>query len=309
MVQVTLLGTAALMPTPERGTTAAALVCQGRTLLLDCGEGTQTAARRWHVNLMSADVIALTHYHGDHIFGLPGLLQTMGTLGRTAPLTLTGPGEIQRELAPVMQLVNWVPYPVKLMSMPGGGLRLCELHPSWPAEALLTTFPTEHRVPSQGYRFDLGRPGRFLPEAAEKLGLPRPLWRRLQHGEQVEWEGRLIQPEEVLGPRRRGLSVVFSGDTVPCRALTDRARGADLFICEGTYGDSALAETARANGHMTFAEAGRTARDAEVRRLWLTHFSQMMEDPADFLPNAAALYPGAVIGEDGMSIELAFDEE
>jgi len=231
----------------------------------------------------------------------------MGSMNRTAPLTLAGPGDLRRELAPILQLTGWVPYEIRLLSMPEEGLSLRGLDPRWPEEALLTAFPTEHRVESQGYRFTLRRPGRFRAERAEALGIPRPLWRKLQHGETAEVNGTTFRPADVLGPERRGLSVVFSGDTAPCASLTEHARDADLFVCEGTYGDSAMLEAAQRHGHMTFAGAAATARDAGVRRLWLAHFSQMMENPADFAPFARDVFPETVVGEDGLSIELAFD--
>ena len=309
LLTFTLLGTAALLPTPERALTAAALQCCGRCLLLDCGEGTQTAARRQRVNVLGADAIALTHYHGDHIFGLPGLLQTMGSMERQSPLTLIGPGDIRRELAPILALVGWVPFPIRLIGLPPEGLPLSELHPGWPAGALLTAFPTEHRVVSQGYVFTLSRTGRFQPDRAEALGLSKPLWGRLQRGETVCVDGRAITPGEVLGPPRRGLKVVFSGDTAACASLTDAARGADLFLCEGTYGDDAMLDAARRHGHMTFAQAAGTARDAGVKRLWLAHFSQMMENPSDFLPAADRIFPGTVIAEDGQRAVLTFPDE
>ena len=307
MLDITLLGTGALLPLPERALTAAALTCQGRTILFDCGEGTQTAMRRWRISPLKTDIIALTHYHGDHIFGLPGLLETMHTLCRATPLTIVGPEGLEKALAPILALTGALPYELRLRALPEGGAALSKLAPGWPDGARLTAFATLHRVISQGYAFELPRAGKFLPEKAGALGLPPRLWGALQRGEAVEWAGETILPERVLGPARKGLKFAFSGDTMACDALTQAARDADLLICEATYGEDDQAALAAAHGHMNFAQAGELAARAGVRRLWLSHYSQMIEDPAACLPNARRHFPDAVCGEDGMSVSLRFE--
>lgn len=307
MIDITLIGTSALVPLPDRALTAALLACGGHTILFDCGEGTQSAARRWHANPLGVDIIALTHYHGDHTFGLPGLLQTMNVMGRTAPLILVGPADLAGEMAPILTLVGRTDYPIRLLTLPEGGVRLAELCPGWPALARLAAFPTEHRVPSQGYSFTLDRAGRFDPERARALDVPQPLWKLLQRGETVDVDGARIEPAQVMGPARRGLKFVFSGDTRPCPALVEAAQGADLLICEATFGEDVDIDPANRHGHMVFSQAGRVAADAGAQRLWLAHFSQMLAEPADYLPLAQAAFPGAVCGEDGMRITLRFD--
>lgn len=309
MIDVTLLGTAALAPIPERALAAAALQCAGRVLLFDCGEGTQTAARRFGVSLMRADVIALTHYHGDHTFGLPGLLQTMNVQGRTSPIHITGPEGLSEALAPILQLTGHTDYDVRLIDIPPEGLSLHALAPAWPAGARLRAFPTRHRVPSQGYVFALERAGRFLPERARALGVPVGLWGNLQRGQSVGIDGRTVDPAEVLGPGRRGLTVACSGDTAACDELVEASRGVDLLICEATYGENGQAEMATEYGHMTFSQAAAVAARAGARRLWLTHYSQMITDPMEYLPNAQAIYENAVCGADGMRETLRFEEE
>ena len=307
MIDVTLLGTAALMPLPGRALTAAALRCMGRCLLLDCGEGTQVAARAAGVSLMSADLVALTHYHGDHIFGLPGLLQTLTSQGREAPLTVVGPEGLEDVMAPVMKLAGRLSFDVRLTGLPPEGLRLRDIHTAWPEGARLTAFPTRHRGPSQGYLFALARAGRFLPERARELGVPVRLWKALQSGEAVEAAGRTILPDEVTGAPRRGLRVAFTGDTSPCEAIVEAARGADLLICEATFPDDGDAALALERGHMTFSQAGALAAEAGARRLWLCHYSQRVEDPEACAPAARARFPGAVCGADGMRMTLAYE--
>ena len=308
MLDVTLLGTAALMPIPDRALTAATLTCAGRTILFDCGEGTQTAARRAGVSLMKADVIALTHYHGDHIFGLPGLMQTMEVFGRTQPLTVVGPAGLRAALRPILELAGHTGYPVRLAELPEGGICMRQLAGGWPEGARLTAFETAHRVVSQGYSFTLDRVGRFRPERARALGVPVNQWSLLQRGQSVLTDGGTVTPGDVLGPPRRGLKFVFTGDTARCDSLVEAARGADLMICEATYGENEQAVMAAEYGHMTFAQAAEVARRACVRRLWLAHYSQMVEDPRACLPNATEVFEDALCGEDGMSLTLQFEE-
>ena len=216
MLTITLLGTAATMPLPDRALSAAFAACGGHGLLWDCGEGTQAAAHRAGVNLMRADAICLTHYHGDHIFGLPGLLQTLGAQGRTRPLALLGPEGLPDIWAAVRALTGPLPYPVKpQVLMPGQPLALDALSEGWPAGARLVPFATKHRVKSLGYRLELPRAGKFSPEQARTLGVPVQQWKLLQKGQSVAVEGRTVQPAQVLGAPRKGLNVVFSGDTAP----------------------------------------------------------------------------------------------
>lgn len=308
MIHVAMLGTGALLPQPERALTSVFLTCKGHGILFDCGEGTQSAARKAGVSLMKTDLIALTHYHGDHIFGLPGLIQTMCMMGRKEPLTITGPGAIRDELAPILKLIGWIDFEIRLLSLPAEGIRLSEHFPGFPCEARLEAFPTLHSVPSQGYVFTLSRAGKFQPDKAEALSIPKFKWSLLQNGESIEVNGRTILPEEVLGPERKGLRVVFSGDTMPCEKLREAAKGADLFICEATYGMDSQEKLAKEHAHSTFSQAARLAAAAGTKRLWLTHFSQMILDPEEYLPFARAEYPETVCTKDGMSAELAFDE-
>ena len=309
MLDITLLGTSALVPLPDRALTAVTLTCAGHTVLFDCGEGTQSAARKAGVSLMKADIIALTHYHGDHIFGLPGLMQTMCSMGRTDPLYITGPAGLEEELAPILKLAGWTSYEIKLITLPDGGLRLAELVNGWPWEARLTPFRTEHRVPSQGYCFTLGRAGKFMPQKAKELGVPVNQWGLLQKGQSVQLGDVVIRPEQVLGEARKGLKFVFSGDTAACPALTNAAEGADLLISEATYGENEQADLAVDHGHMNFAQAAYTALQAGAKLLWLAHYSQMIEDPQEYLPNAAQIFENTVCGQDGMSVTLSFEKE
>lgn len=308
MTEMCLLGTSALMPLPDRALSAAYLSCAGRGILFDCGEGTQAAARRAGISLMKTVLIALSHFHGDHYFGLPGLLQSMNALDRQEPLYIAGPEGLERELEPILKLAGELKYEVKLISLlHGRQLKLHELCPAFPHAASLRAFKTAHRVESLGYAFSLPRAGVFLPEKARALALPQKDWGRIQRGETVEFQGRSITPEMVLGPPRRGIKIVFSGDTAACDELTLAAAEADLMICDATYAEDEQAERAAEYGHMTFTQAACTARLAGVRRLWLSHYSPMIKSPEDYIQNAREIFPAAECGYDGMHIRLSFE--
>lgn len=310
MLTVKLLGTAATMPLPDRALTAAVAECGAHSLLFDCGEGTQAAARRAGVNIMKIDAICLTHYHGDHVFGLMGLLQTLACLGRTRPLYLIGPEGLDSLWAPVRALTGPLPYPLRTLRADVKPIPMASLSDGWPDGAMLCPIRTHHRVVSRGYKLVLPRAGRFMPERAKALGVPVTSWKLLQHGQSVTLEdGRTVQPDEVLGPQRRGLSFVFSGDTAPCAELEKAAADVDLLLCEATYAEPEMAEQARQYGHSTFGQSAALAARAGARRLWLAHYSPMITDPEAALPYAQEFYPAAECGFDGKSITLQYDEE
>ena len=220
MLTITLLGTAATMPLPDRALTAAVAECGGHSLLFDCGEGTQTAARRAGVNLMKMDAVCLTHYHGDHIFGLPGLLQTLGCQGRTRPLALYGPKGLGEVWAALRVLTGPLPYPVytEVLDAPAA---LCEKFGGWPQGAKLTPVPTRHRVVSQGYRLDLPRAGRFSPEQARALGVPSG---NMRSERQAVMLSNSTVPFRSISPRPPGRSKLRSTVTkpMPARSATWR---------------------------------------------------------------------------------------
>ena len=297
MLTVTLLGTGGTQPLPERALAALAVSVGGGTVLLDCGEGTQTALRRWGVSAYRLHTVLLTHYHGDHILGLPGLLQTLSSLGRTAPLTVVGPAGLEAVAAPMAALAGPLPFAVHWRQAGQG--------PFAAGPLTVTPFPLEHRVPCCGYALTLPRAGRFDPGRARAAGIPVALWSRLQAGQTVEG----FTPGQVLGPPRRGLKVVYATDTRPCPAVTEAAREADLLCMDATYADDADLDKAKLYGHATCRETGALAAEAGVRRLWLTHYSAAVTDPAPGLAAAQRAYPDAVAGTDGMRLELDFDKE
>ena len=309
MLTITLLGTGATMPLADRALSAAFVQCGGQGLLFDCGEGTQAAARRAGVNLMRADGICLTHYHGDHIFGLPGLLQTLGCQERKAPLTLLGPKGLEEFAGVLRALTGPLPYPVQLRQLEADSpVPLQQLSAGWTPGAALVPFATCHRVRSLGYRLELPRAGRFMPEKAAALEVPVQQWKQLQQGQPVDLPGRRVLPQEVLGEPRRGLSMVFSGDTAPCGSLAAAAKDTDLLICDATYALPEQEVQAKQWGHSTFGQSARLAAQAGTHRLWLTHYSPMILDPEAELPRAREFFPAAECGFDGKCITLRYEE-
>lgn len=310
MLTITLLGTAATMPLPERALTVALAESGGHGLLFDCGEGTQTAARRAGVNPMRLDAICLTHYHGDHIFGLPGLLQTLGCQGRTKPLTLIGPQGLDELWQALRTLTGPLPYPVRTLVLTDAPLALETLANGWAAGARLIPIRTKHRVKSIGYRLELPRAGRFDPARAKALGVPVQQWKLLQRGETITLDnGTAVLPCEVLGAPRRGLSFVFSGDSAPCTGLEQAAQGADLLLCDATYALPEQEDQAKLYGHSTFGQSAALAARAGAKRLWLTHYSPMILEPEEHLAQAQAFFPAAECGFDGKRITLQYEEE
>ena len=305
MLDVTLIGCGATMPMPERATASCAVQYKGKNILLDCGEGTQAAARKAGVSLVKIDVICLTHYHGDHIFGLPGLLQTMASQGRVQPVLLTGPAEgYEQTVSLLLALAGDLPFEIlrRPLDLSGDAVEL------WDG-LRLESCALNHRVPCVGYRFVLPRAGQFLPQQAAALGVPCNQWGALQKGKLAELEdGRIIEPQQVLGPPRKGVTVVYATDTAPCSTLPQFVNEADLLICDATYASEEELDKAQLHGHGTFACCAQLAARSGAKRLWLTHYGGALTDPEAELYRAQAIFEPTEAGFDGKSIQLNFPQ-
>ena len=288
------------MPLPERRLAALLMRIRGRLLLVDCGEGTQVAIRESGFSLARIDTICITHFHADHLAGLPGLLLTMGTSGRTDPVRIIGPKHTQMVVQCLCVIAQALPFELTFEEVDS------DCHPGSFQEAQLHAFALHHTIPCLGYRFTLDRPGKFDPARALASGIPVEYWRRLQCGETVRAGQTTYTPEMVLGPARPGISVAYCTDTRASDSIRESVRFADLFICEGTYGDPEKAESAHQHGHMTFEEAARLAASAKVKRLLLTHFSPSMPDPERFVPLAQSIFPETSAGYDTQHLCLRF---
>jgi ribonuclease Z len=310
VLSVTFLGTSAARPTVERNVSGLALVREGETLLFECGEGTQRQMMRYGVSFALSEIF-FTHFHADHFLGVIGLIRTLGLQGREEPLRLYGPRGAKRVLAAAIELgVERVPFPVAIEEVtPGMVLR--ETGDGSRGGYEIHVFATEHGGGSVGYALrEHERPGRFDPERARAAGVPEgPLWGRLQRGETVTLaDGRTVGPEGIVGPRRRGRLVVFTGDTRPCAAVVDAAAGADLLIHEATFAEEEK-ERARETGHSTAREAAQVALAAGARRLVLNHVSARYSVSAEELAREAReVFKETTVAKDGMTIEVPFAE-
>lgn len=302
MVEVCLLGTSGMMPLPYRWLTSLMIRYNGTGLLIDCGEGTQIAMKEKGWSPKPIDVICFTHFHADHISGLPGLLLTMGNAERTEPLLLIGPKGLTRVVSALRVIAPELPFEIRC-------LELTEPRQTIPLEGYrLEAFRVNHNVTCYGYSMAVDRIGRFLVEKAEELGIEKPFWSRLQRGETVEKDGRTITPEMVLGPPRRGIRLTYCTDSRPTDSIVQAADGADLFICEGMYGEADKKEKAREYKHMTFTEAALMAKQAQPKELWLTHYSPSLVRPEDYMKDVKKIFPAAKAGKDGMTADLLFEE-
>jgi ribonuclease Z len=302
MLDICLLGTGGMMPLPYRWLTALMLRYNGSNVLIDCGEGTQIAIKEKGWTFKPIDVICFTHYHGDHIGGLPGLLLTIGNSDRTEPITLIGPKGLERVVNGLRVIAPELPFELRFVE-------LSEVHEVIEVNGLeIEAFKVSHNITCYGYNVKVRRKGKFLTEKAEALNIPKPLWGKLQKGEIVEFEGKTLMPDDVLGPDRKGIKVTYCTDTRPIPRIVENAQGADLFICEGMYGESDKGDKAQAYKHMTFLEAAQLAKEAQAKELWLTHFSPSLVRPEEFLHTLEGVFKPVVAGKDGMSTTLIFEE-
>lgn len=291
------------MPLPYRWLTSLMVRYNGHSILIDCGEGTQIALKEkgWSPNPI--DMICFTHYHADHISGLPGMLLTMGNAERKDPLTLVGPRGLTRVVGALRTIAPELPFEIRCKE-------ISEAEESFSFEELdLQAFRVNHNVVCYGYSISLDRIGKFQVEKAKELGIEMKYWNRLQKGERIETEKGILTPEMVLGPARKGLKLTYCTDTRPTESIVSNAAGSDLFICEGMYGEADKQEKAREHKHMTFQEAAVLARKAQVGQLWLTHYSPSLTRPEPFMDEVRKIFPRACAGKDGKSMELRFDDE
>ena len=303
MLDVCLLGTGGMMPLPYRWLTALLTRYNGSSLLIDCGEGTQIAMKEAGLSPNPIDTICFTHYHADHISGLPGLLLSMGNSDRTEPVTMIGPKGLEHVVNSLRVIAPELPFPLRFIELqePEESFVINGYH--------IHAFRVQHNVICYGYCIEIPRDGKFDVAAAQALPIPVQKWSVLQRGETVEWEGRTYTPDMVMGPPRKGIKVTYCTDTRPNERIVRFANQADLFICEGMYAEPDKLSKAKQYKHMTFYEAAELAKKAQVRKLWLTHYSPSLTRPEEYMGKVREIFPEAVAARDGMSVELKFEEE
>ena len=305
MVDVSLLGTGGMIPLPGRFLSSMLLRLDGRLVLVDCGEGTQVSMRLLGWGFKNIDIICFTHFHGDHISGLPGLLLTMANSERTEPITLIGPVGLRTVVSSLLVIANDLPFGINYLEWDSKS-KLEHTDGMFSIKAL----PVKHRAPCFAYGFELRRRGKFDPIRAKELNIPVKLWGILQkHSDQIHvYNDMEYTSDMVLGPPRKGIKVVYCTDTRPVATLVDFASYADLFVCEGLYGSVENQKKTAKHMHMSFMEAADIAKKAHVKEMWLTHFSPAMPDPKSYLKNATDVYPESKIGKDRMTKTLKFEE-
>ena len=300
MLDICLLGTGGMMPLPYRWLTSMMARYNGQSILIDCGEGTQIALKEkgWSPNPI--DVICFTHFHADHISGLPGMLLTMGNAERTEPRLLGGPKGRSRVVASLRVIAPELPFVIDC-------LELADAEHTIRFDGFrIEAFRVNHNVPCYGYSIIIDRIGKFQVDKAVELGIEKKYWSRLQRGETIETKEMTLVPEMVIGPARKGLKVTYCTDTRPTEGIVKQAEGADLFICEGMYGEPEKKAKAKENKHMTFYEAAELAKRAQVRKLWLTHYSPSLNRPEEYLPAAKKIFQETEVCRDGKTVELMF---
>ena len=302
MLDVCLLGTGGMMPLPYRWLTALMVRYNGSSLLIDCGERTQIAIKEKGWSFKPIDVICFTHFHGDHISGLPGLLLTMGNADRTEPLTLIGPKGLERVVNALRVIAPELPFAIKCIEITEP-LQTFEMN-----GYRLKAFRVNHNVTCYGYTMEVDRAGKFDVERANASAIPQRFWGILQKGETVEDSGNIYTPDMVLGPARKGIKLTYCTDTRPTDSIRENAAGADLFICEGMYGEKDKQKKAREYKHMTFYEAAQLAKDAGVKEMWLTHYSPSLIKPEEYMDEVRAIFPASVAAKDRRTVELVFED-
>lgn len=308
MFDICLLGTGGMMPLPGRWLTSCLIRYNGTTVLIDCGEGTQVTMRETGWSFKAIDYILFTHYHGDHISGLPGLLLTIGNCERTEPLTLIGPRGLRKIVEGLLLIAPGLPFPIEYVELTREQIQ--EQQELQLGDLFVRPCQAEHGIPCVGYSVEVKRQPKFDPQRAKEAGIPLPYWRRLQNGETVtEADGTVYEPSMVLGQARKGLKLTYCTDSRPKESIVRAAQEADLFICEGMYGEPDKQDKAKEHKHMSYQEAAQMAKEAGVSELWLTHFSPAMPNPRQYLSEATAIFPNTKVGKDRMIKEFKFRED
>lgn len=301
MLDICLLGTGGMLPLPDRFLTAMLARHNGRKLLIDCGEGTQVTMKTLGWGYKTLDTICFTHYHGDHVTGLPGLLLTIGNSGRTEPLTMIGPPGLKKVVEGLLIVAQDLSFDIVLKELS------YEAQTLQSGEFTISVTPVDHRIPCFAYNIEIKRQPKFLVEKARQHNIPQQYWNRLQHGETIITDRVVYEPGMVQGEERKGIKVGYCTDARPSDEIIALVKDADLFICEGMYGSLENQDQVKKYKHMTYMEAATLAQKASVKELWLTHFSPANTNPEEGLENAQKIFRKTKIGYDRMTRTFLFE--
>ena len=290
------------MPLPYRALTSLMVRYNGMNVLIDCGEGTQVSIKQQGWSVKPIDVICFTHFHADHISGLPGLLLTLGNAERTEPITMIGPKRLEKIVNALRMIAPELPFPIHF-------IELEKEEESYVFNGLrINAFKVNHNIACYGYSLELERAGKFDVTKAKELDIPLSFWSRLQKGETVETKEGVFSPDMVLGEPRKGIKITYCTDSRPTQGIVNNARGSDLFICEGMYGEPEKEAKAKEYKHMTFYEAAGMAKEAGVKEMWLTHYSPSLVRPQEYEEKVREIFPHTIIAKDRRTATLLFEE-
>ena len=298
-IEVIILGTASSIPTKDRNSSSIVIIREGEYFMFDCGEGTQRQMMKARLGFNRPMKIFITHLHGDHVLGLPGLLQTMSFLDRSRPLEIYGPRGLKKFIECTLDSLRVeLTFDLKVKQIVEGVVYERR-------DLIVRAKRGKHSILTYAYRFEeKERPGRFNVEKALALGVPRgPLWKKLQMGETVKVRDKIVKPEDVLGPPRKGLSVGISGDTRPVDDFSEFFKDVDLLIFEATYSDDHI-DIAKEYLHSTAWEAAEIAKLCNVKGLVLVHFSNRYRDVSKLVKEANEIFPNVIEGKDLLRIEV-----
>ena len=301
MLKYCILGTSGMTPLPDRHLSSCIFSYNGVNILIDVGEGTQIAIKKAGFSLKKIDYIFLTHYHTDHIGGLAGLLASLANSEKTSLLTIMGPKGLNRIVEASKRLVSKLPYMIKTIEVADEEPAI-RIH-----DMTITPFAVEHTVMCFGYKLEIARLAKCDPQKAISNNVPSEFWDRLQKDEIIHFQGRVLTKDLIIAYGRKGIKVVYTTDTRPCNKIENAIKGADLFICEGMYGDDTFRANAEKNKHMMMSEAVNLAARGSVNRLILTHYSPSLAHPESFLPELQYTFAKTEVGYDGLKGELTFE--
>jgi ribonuclease Z len=299
-LNIIFLGTGGSWPTVKRNVTSIAVKRGSEVILFDCGEGTQRQFQKSKLSHMQISKIFITHFHGDHFLGLPGLIQTMQLNDRDKPLHVYGPKGMIRLLQQLLSLGYFKPgYKIVAHEVVDGDVLDFD-------DYAIRVLRVKHGVPAIAYSLEeKKRPGKFDKPKALRLGIPEgPLFSKLQKGKTIKLkDGREITPDMVLGSPRKGRKIVISGDTTPCDKMIDFSRNADVLIHDATF-DSSLEGVAGEYGHATAFQAAEIAKKADVKKLFLTHISPRYLDHRVLENDARKIFKNSFVSKDFQEIEV-----
>lgn len=304
MPEICLLGTGGMLPLKNRFLTSLYAEYNGKAVLIDCGEGTQVALAQHGLKMSRIETILITHGHADHITGLPGLLLSVGNCSRTLPLDIYVPESAEEMIKNLVSVCGGLPYEVKIHVLPDRNTTAFTAEKIDPL-LMVSTIPLEHSVNCIGYKLTLSRKPVFEPEKAKQLDIPVKYWKTLHSGSGVTLDdGRKISPSDVIKEQRPPINISYITDTLPTDRITDFVRNSDLLVCEGMYGDISKKQSMNEKGHMLMQDACEIAVKADVKKLWLTHYSPAESTPEAYEDELKNIFECVNISGDGDKLSL-----